>query len=175
MECKRQGQTRGPHPTREETRAKQSLAKMGNKHLLGYKHTPESLAKMSASLKGVNRDKVGPLHSNWKGGISRGKYCPKFNNDLKIRIRAFFKHECILCGKTTNGSVRQLCCHHVEYNKNACCDGKSFNFAALCEKCHAKTNRERARWEYMLHRIIDEIYGGRSYYTKEEYVKIQSI
>jgi hypothetical protein len=29
-----------------------------------------------------------------------------------------------------------------------------------------------ARWEAMLHRIIDEIYDGRSYYTKEEMLEV---
>ena len=51
----------------------------------------------------------------------------------------------------------------------SCCDEKPVHFAALCGSCHSKTNRNRERWESMLHRIIDEIYNGKSYYTKEEY------
>ncbi len=108
----------------------------------------------------------GDRSPTWQGGISFEPYCPKFNDDLRQRIRAFFDYECIACGKHT---TRQLNCHHVEYNKLACCDGEPIHFAALCNKHHAMTNHDRARWEAMLHRIIDEIYGGRSYYTKEEW------
>ena len=56
----------------------------------------------------------------------------------------------------------------------ACCHGKPIHFAALCHKCHSKTNYNREYWECILHRIIDEIYNGRSYYTKEEYENIIS-
>jgi hypothetical protein len=38
--------------------------------------------------------------------------------------------------------------------------------------CHSKTNKDRERWESMLHRIIDEIYDGKSYYTKDEYEEL---
>jgi hypothetical protein len=55
----------------------------------------------------------------------------------------------------------------------ACCDGKPVRFAALCHSCHSKTNHERARWEYMLHRAIDEIWDGKSYFTKEEYARFE--
>jgi hypothetical protein len=70
---------------------------------------------------------------------------------------------------TSTGRVYKLHCHHVEYNKQACCDGEPVHFAALCNNHHGESNFDRARWEAMLHRIIDEIYGGRSYYTKEEW------
>lgn len=145
---------------------------MGNSRLLGYTHTPEALSKMATSLKGVNCDNVGEKASQWKGGLSFEPYCPKFNPDLKRRIRAFFDHRCIICGKTTeeNGKRKQLmACHHVEYNKQACCDGKSVHFATLCVSCHTKTGNNRDRWEAMIHRILDEIYNGKSYFTKEEW------
>ena len=109
----------------------------------------------------------------WQGGTSFEPYCPKFNDDLRSRIRTFFDHRCMLCGKSTEENKRNLGCHHVEYNKLACCDGKPIHFTTLCNSCHAKTNRNRPRWEAMLHRIIDEIYDGRSYYTKEEYIKMR--
>lgn len=104
----------------------------------------------------------------WRGGVSFEPYCPKFNNDLKRRIRAFFEYRCVACGKTTEENGKKLCCHHVEYNKSACCDGKPVHFAALCGKHHSMTNRDRDRWEAMLHRIIDEIYDGKSYFMKDE-------
>jgi hypothetical protein len=75
----------------------------------------------------------------------------------------------MICGKDETVNGKCLSIHHVEYNKAACCDGKPVQFAALCHSCHSKTNHDRSRWEAMLHRIIDEIYGGRSYFTKEEW------
>jgi hypothetical protein len=122
---------------------------------------PEQIEKIS-----------GQNGNNWRGGISFEPYCPKFNKDLKRRVRAFFDRRCVICGKSEAEDRRALSVHHVEYNKEACCDGKTVHFAALCWKCHAHTNYARERWEAMLHRIIDEIYGGRSYFTKDEWLKI---
>ncbi len=115
---------------------------------------------------------VGEKSLGWKGGISFEPYCPKFNDDLKKRVRSYFENRCTLCGIHEHNLKTKLCVHHVEYNKQACCDGLPVHFAALCRSCHAKTNKDRRRWEAMLHRVIDEIYNGRSYYTKEEYTEL---
>ena len=122
----------------------------------------------------IGNSNRGEKSGNWKGGISFEPYCPKFNNELKIRVRAFFDYKCIICGKSTEENKKNLAVHHVEYDKMACCHGKPIHFAALCHKCHSKTNYNREYWECILHRIIDEIYNGRSYYTKEEYENIIS-
>jgi hypothetical protein len=141
----------------------------------GLKRSPIAIANLTAAQ---NRPEVKlkqvDMHAReksnfWKGGISFEPYCPKFNNDLRRRIRAFFKDRCMICGKSSKENNRKLCCHHVEYNKSACCDGKPIHFSALCHKCHSKTNIDRVRWEAMLHRIIDEIYDGRSYFTRDEW------
>jgi hypothetical protein len=117
----------------------------------------------------------GEKNPNWRGGITFEPYCPKWTPELRERIRAFFDYECLLCGKpqednkTKTGKIFQLHCHHVFYNKQACCDRQEVHFAALCMNCHAKTGHNRERWQEIIHRIIDEIYDGRSYYTKEEW------
>ena len=154
----------------------------GDRHPLFGKHfSKESRQKMSESLSGENNPRFGKKfpeqsvrisgsgNGNWKGGISFEPYCPKFNKDLKTRVRTFFDYRCVICGKSTEENKRNLAVHHVEYDKLACCHGKPIHFAALCHKCHSKTNYNREYWECILHRIIDEIYNGRSYYTKEEY------
>jgi hypothetical protein len=110
----------------------------------------------------------GEKNGRWEGGKSFEPYCPKWTQDLRRRIRAFFKYRCIICGKTTEENKELLSCHHVTYDKNACCDGKPVHFAALCRKCHIRTNSNRPRWEAIFHHIIDEIYDGHSYYTKKE-------
>jgi hypothetical protein len=120
----------------------------------------------------------GTNNPNWNNGISYEPYCPKFNNDLKRRIRTFFDYQCIICGKSTDENNEELCCHHVEYNKASCCDGKEVHFAAACRKCHSRmhgSQRNREMWQEILHRIIDEIYDGKSYYTKNEYQKLCSL
>lgn len=161
-----------------EFREKESIIHLGKLRPdmigeLNQMHRPEVAAKISISMSGPN-------HWNWKDGISFEPYCPKFNNNLKERIRAFFNYECIICGKSTeenitnNGRKFELSCHHVEYNKNACCDGKPVHFAALCLRCHSKTNYDTEKWENILHIIINEIYNGKSYYTKEEYKVIKN-
>lgn len=117
---------------------------------------------------------MGENNTNWKGGISFEPYCPKFNEDLKRRIRAFFDNRCVLCGKSSEeNNGKNMGCHHVSYDKMICCNGNPVRFSALCISCHGRTNNDRPRWEAMLHRIIDEIYGGRSYYTKDEWTAIQ--
>ena len=133
---------------------------------IGKTLSPETRLKISEAQRGENGN-------NWRGGISFEPYCPKFNKDLKNRVRSFFGHKCIMCGKSELDNKKSLSVHHVEYDKNACCHNKPVTFAALCCSCHTKTgNSDRPRWEAMLHRCIDEIWGGRSYYTKEEYAEI---
>jgi hypothetical protein len=175
-----------------ESRAKMSASHVGRKYSplspdhkakiaiakTGGHHTPETKAKISSAQKGKPRGPItterwmkisGEKSPMWKGGLSFEPYCPKFNRDLKKRIRAFFNHQCVICGKTTEENTKSLACHHVEYNKRACCDGMPVHFATLCACCHTKTNHDRSRWEEMMHRIIDEIYNGKSYFTKEEW------
>lgn len=141
----------------------QFYGKFGENHpMYGHVYSDEDIQKMCESRK---LDK----HPNWKGGVSFEPYCPKFDDDLKLRIRMFFDNRCVVCGKTKEENMQELSCHHVEYDKSACCHGRPVHFVALCVGCHAATNWGRSRWEAMLHRIIDEIYGGKSYWTKNEF------
>ena len=121
----------------------------------------------------INCIHAGEKNGRWDGGKSFEPYCPKWTQDLRRRIRAFFEYQCITCSKTTKENKELLSCHHVEYDKQACCDGKPVQFAALCRRCHIRTNSDKPRWEAIFHRIIDEIYNGKSYYTKEEWAALQ--
>lgn len=152
----------------EETRHKMSVSRMGCKNpQYGKPHTYETKLKLSVANSGEN-------NAHWKGGISFEPYCPKFNDDLKIRIRSFFEYRCVMCGKSTIENGKELCCHHVTYDKSMCCDGKPVIFAALCYRHHNITNHHQIRWENMLRRVIDEVWNGRSYYTKDEYFKLST-
>ena len=126
----------------------------------GMKASKETKEKMSACRRGKD-------NPAWLGGVSFGKYCPKFNDEFKERVRAFFDYKCLECGNSQNGE--KLTVHHIQYNKQTCCDGSVPMFAPLCRSCHAKTNFNREQWEQKYADIIQTTYGGKSFFTKEEY------
>lgn len=104
----------------------------------------------------------------WQGGISYGKYCPKFNNEFKERVREFFGRKCQLCGAEENG--RKLSVHHVTYEKDACCNGQIAMFVPLCPTCHSKTNYNRDYWQEYFFNYINVYYDGKSYIGQEDVV-----
>ena len=58
-----------------------------------------------------------------RGGVSFGKYCPKFNPELKENVRNFFGGRCVICGKTKEeNNNERLSVHHVFTEKMACCE-----------------------------------------------------
>lgn len=148
---------RGKHHTDE---AKQKL----HDARIGQKHTPETIAIFKATRKGEN-------NPAWQGGISFEPYCPKFNKDLKERVRAFFGYKCLGCGVEQNGE--KLSVHHIHYNKNACCDETPAMFAPLCRSCHGKTNKEREENVQKFAEIIKTKYNGKSYFSKEEFENLK--
>ena len=116
----------------------------------------------------------GELSPAWKGGISFAPYCPKFNNEFKTRVRAFFDNKCVLCGKTKEENGKNLSVHHVNYDKMVCCNENEPIFACLCVSCHTKTNHNRECLREIIEKKINEEYNGKSFYTKEEYARILS-
>jgi hypothetical protein len=90
---------------------------------LGTKASPETKLKLSLCRKGSK-------NSNWKGGRSFGRYCPKFDDKFKENVRNFFGGKCVICGKTEkeNGNTRneteKLSVHHVFTEKMVCCETK---------------------------------------------------
>lgn len=175
----------------EETKKKMSLAHMGEKNsFFGKKHPPELMEKINAKKRGVHpspetrlkmslshkgkkqtadwvrkRIQLGENNSNWRGGISFEPYCPKFNDEFKERVRAFFGHQCIECGTPQNGY--KLHVHHVNFNKNTCCDNTIPLFVPLCRKCHLKTNINREYWTQHFTDIINQNFGGVCYVPKK--------
>ena len=118
--------------------------------------------------------KSGWMSPNWKGGIANGKYCHKFNENLRKRVRSFFNDKCFLCGKTKEENGRHLHVHHVNYNKSACCDNSKVMFVPLCNGCHGMTNQNRDYWENYFEEILNEKYDNKCYFTKEEYNNLKS-
>lgn len=135
----------------DETRKKMSVTRMG------YKHSEISKRKMSISHKGMIDGKNNPMygvqltcekHHNWQGGISFEPYCPKFNNELKERIRNEYNRNCFLCGKKENGRKHSV--HHIDYNKNQGCGRYEWKLVPLCTSCHTKTNYNREYWQNII-------------------------
>jgi hypothetical protein len=178
-------------PVSLETKKKQSIAakiatsksEVQAKHSIASRRAWKDPIIRAKTMEGLNRPETkikisGKNAHNWKGGISCEPYCPKWTKEFRNRIRTFYNFECIVCGKSQNENVTKkrklilLHCHHVEYNKQACCEDGEWRFAALCMSCHSKTRGSKEnefRWKNIINRIIDEIYNGKCYYTKEEY------
>jgi len=98
-----------------------------------------------ASLK-LSKDK----NPNWRGGVSYGLYCEKFNKKFREYIRNKYNRTCILCDKKEQDNKRKLNVHHIDYNKNSICNGKEWPFIPLCTICHTKTNHYRYKWFNLL-------------------------
>lgn len=118
---------------------------------------------------------VGSLNPNYRPDAQR-QYCEKWTADLRRRVRAFFNNTCMMCGVTqdeyytNSGKPKLLHVHHVNYNKNQCCDESVPRLLIpLCVSCHNKTTVKREIWEPILTKLIMNNYGGKCFYTKEEY------
>lgn len=110
----------------------------------------------------------GENHPSYIAGKSR-HYCSKWNEDLRTRVRAFFRDTCFMCDKTEEELGERLCVHHVNYDKRACCNDRRPLFVALCKSCHAKTNNKRKNWEEFFERKLKEVYNYKCFYSKAEY------
>jgi hypothetical protein len=80
---------------------------------------------------------------SWRGGISKHRYCFKFDEHFREHIRNKFDRKCYLCHKTEEENGRKLDVHHVDYNKNSICNGKEWAFVPLCMHCHPLTSLYR--------------------------------
>lgn len=110
----------------------------------------------------------GENNQNWNGGSSFEPYCEKFNKEFKERVRAFFDYKCAECGKSEFDNGKNLSVHHVHYDKTSCCSNAPRQFVALCTRCHALTNHKREYWRRHFEEMLEEKYGGKSYFTREE-------
>lgn len=144
------------------------------KACVGHPHTESSRAKIAKAHAGrplsedhrrrVSEGRRGKLRGhenpNWRGGLSFGNYCPKFNNALREEIRKDFGSRCYLCKTSEHENGRKLDVHHVDYNKGQGC-GQKWNLVPLCQKCHTKTNHNRWYWfcllaNYWVNGAVDE-------------------
>lgn len=108
----------------------------------------------------------------WEGGISKGEYCNLWNVNFRKRVRAFFGNICVECGKIIDPPYKNMHVHHVLYDKGICCEGEDVGerlFVTLCVSCHAKSNHNKGYWKEHYTNMINTRFGGKCYYTKDEY------
>jgi hypothetical protein len=181
-----------PHNKSGKFSKKKMICIQCNKEFFGLSDRKTCSHKCAGEYR--SKQYVGENNPNYSGG--HNAYCEKWTKKFKQRIIAFFGNTCIECGEIPSKTLR---CHHVYYDKKACCaineDGKYFSnlnikgrehnfeiigdpnkFVPLCERCHNKTHGKNKREFYARHfeEIINTQYNGKSYYTKEEYELLQS-
>jgi hypothetical protein len=159
-----------------------SIVMKGEKNpFFGKKHTEQTRKYLSERQKGEK-------NHLWKGGISYGKYCPKFDSKFKEGVRKIYNYTCVICGHVWQMGEKKHAVHHVYYNKKACCEvtedgqyihtlpkgekvfvkGNPNKFVILCHrKCHSKTNSNRLYWALRFEKLINEEYGGISYIPQD--------
>ena len=178
------------HDTPEEVRKKLSEKLSGANHPMFGKKVPKDVVmrraesqrgrefseshkrNISLSLIGKRSGKNNPMYI----GSENKEYCYKFDPNLRERVRAWFNYTCFECGTPQYVLKEQLGVHHVDYNKNACCDGKVVKMIPLCRDCHGKTSAKnwRDHFEKYYSWLLEQYYGGKCYFTKEEYKEIFS-
>jgi hypothetical protein len=100
-------------------------------------------------------------HHNWQGGKSFEPYCILFNNEFKERVRNFWDRKCGISG--VKEKEEKLSVHHVNYDKQSCCNTTVPLFIPLSRKYHIKTNNNRDYWEEMLTNYIMIWFNGECY------------
>jgi hypothetical protein len=158
----------GKHQS-ESARSKMSATRKGVpksiEHRLKISESNKKTMSDPEFRKRLSERQTGCKSHRWKGGITFEPYCPKFNPEFRERVRAFFNYQCIECGAPQNDT--RLSVHHVNFNKNTCCDNSLPLFAPLCRSCHSKTQSNRAFWQDWFTEIINEFYGGKCYMPKK--------
>lgn len=123
-------------------------------HVYKSRTIPTKLKNILSSLCGSNSP-------HWKGGISFEPYCPKFNKQLKERIRNKYDRKCFNCDKDEkdnkyiNGKQAKLSVHHIDYDKQQGCNGKRWELIPLCSRCHARTINDKKRdWQQHFRELL---------------------
>jgi hypothetical protein len=153
----------------------------------GKTHSMETRIKLSMSHQGINNVE------HWNGFSKEQKYCEKWNENLRQRIRLYFGNKSTLSGKTKeDNNGRNLSCHHVYYQKKACCewdndvngyyaiiDGEKYyingdpnKFVLLTTSENTLVNKNKLYYIKLFENLIQNNYNNKCYYTQDEYKSI---
>lgn len=105
----------------------------------------KALTRFGIEIRGRSVYMRGDQNPCWNHGVSL-IYCEKFNGKFKEFVREKFGRKCYECNKLEQFCDRKLHVHHIDYNKNAICNGKEWAFVPLCTRCHNKTHSNRHHW-----------------------------
>jgi hypothetical protein len=166
----------------EDLRKKLSDARSGENHPLFGTHPSEATRQLMSDARSGEKNpmfgrmgkncpsygRTGEKHPNWKGGISFGHYCEKFDDEFKDRVRDFFNGCCYVCGIGQSELGRKLDVHHVNYDKMVCCNDVKPLFVPLCRSCHAKTYFDREYWEVFFTISLEYLTDGKCFLPKVE-------
>jgi len=154
--------------------------KYGLKIVLAQCHCGNKFKVLEAFLKNGNTKSCGCLTSklisekisgekspHWKGGISFGKYCPKFNNKIKKKIREKYNNCDYISGLHKNicNNGQNLHVHHIDYDKEQGCNEKKWQLIPLSCSNHIKTNFNREFWNKL---FIYALEYDKEYYNEEK-------
>lgn len=125
-----------------------SKGKIGNKV---QPFTEEARQHMSAVRQGIP-------YEEWDGYTTEHRYCEKFDEPCRERIRAKYKYTCFVCDLpqdkniTKNGKMKKLSVHHTDMNKQQGCDGVQWKLVPLCMACHNKSHYDpmKSRIDYLV-------------------------
>lgn len=73
---------------------------------------------------------------------SHTKYCDKFDNACRERIRNKYDRVCFYCGKDEYTNNAKLSVHHLDMNKDQGCNGHEWRLVPLCRTCHGKAHTD---------------------------------
>jgi len=120
----------------------------GKFHNYYGKKRPNHAKKMTENNPMYYTDMTGENNPNWKGGISKRKYCSGWSH-LSKEIREHYNgcqnpHCC--------GTSNKLTTHHVDYNKQNC---HPDNLIVLCNICNGEANGNR-EWHFNFYKELKE-------------------
>jgi len=153
----------------KDTLQKISLAQIKEKNHNYGKLTPDDVKlKISMSLRNEKNGFYGKKHSEktkrklsmycgnkasgWQGGISTEPYCDAWaDKEYKEDTKRRDNYECQNPHCKKIKWYRNLCIHHIDYNKKNC---RPENLITLCRSCNSRANKNRDSWVVLYDEII---------------------
>jgi hypothetical protein len=162
----------GPNHHRHKTKIVMVCTQCGLSYdltpsLAARDHTWGNFCSVECKAKWQGNHINGENHPQWEGGKSYEPYCPLFNDTFRERVRWFFNNTCQLCGVFQRNP--KLHVHHVDGNKQTCCDESPKVFVPLCLSCHSKVRHNKKYYTVFFHSLVKSEHNGRSYFTTEEW------
>lgn len=114
------------------------------------------------------KERVGHKNQNWQGGLKSYPYCHLFNEEFKERVREFWGRKCGITGISEVENGRRLSVHHVNYDKQTCCNENKPLFIPVSHSWNGKLNKNRKYWEEVLSNYIMIYFNGKCFNPKQE-------